>query len=168
MGRKVESISRAEDGPPPAQPERVKQKTPYPYDAVTKDFIRKKMLGFALCETRAYLYITDHTRGYAKGWDAISWSQFCDGQKDRNGEVIDRGVGFKKTRVKEAVQKLWLAGMIRVLWRDKKANLYAVTNPDDIEAAAKTAAAEQEEWLKTRPPDIGKRKPKNDPLKVAV
>jgi hypothetical protein len=148
--------------------ERVKQRTPYPYDAVTKDFIRKKMTGLGLCETRVYLYISDHTRGYAKEWDAISWSQFCKGQKDRNGEDIDYGVGFKRTRVREAVETLWLLGLIRVIWRGTKANLYAVTHPSHIAEEAENAAREHAEWLATRPRYIGKHKPKHDPLCVAV
>lgn len=147
---------------------RLTQHIPYPYSATTKDFIRKRMNGLGLCETRVFLYVTDKTRGYGKEWDAIAWSQFCCGQKDHNGEDVDFGVGFKITRVKQAVETLWLLGLIRVEWRKTKANLFAVTHPNHIVEEAQNAAREHAEKVAARPPNIGKHKPKNDPLHVAV
>lgn len=64
-------------------------------------------------ELRALAYIIRHTFGYGKHSDAISFSQFLDGIKKKDGTVVDGGCGVgSRSRLSAALKSLEEKGII--------------------------------------------------------
>lgn len=80
-------------------------------------------------ELRCLLYIMRRTFGFQKGSDKISLSQFENGIKDKNGKVLDRGVGLTRKSIIKG-----LAGLeeLKLIKSDKKGavNRYTMSLSD--------------------------------------
>src|SRR5918998_1070913 len=63
-------------------------------------------------ELRVALYIIRRTFGFKKDTDNISLRQMVDGIVKRDGQVLDRGTGLKKTAVTNALNGLEDKGVI--------------------------------------------------------
>ncbi len=66
-------------------------------------------------ELRVLLYIIRRTFGFKKASDNISLKQMVDGITKRDGEVLDRGTGLKKSSVAAALQGLREKDIITVV-----------------------------------------------------
>ena len=76
-------------------------------------------------EARCLVYISRRTYGFHKEEDRISLSQFVDGVKDKNKEVLDYGSGLSRPSVVEALKNLSRADLI-IIKRDTKGNYYKI------------------------------------------
>ena len=76
-------------------------------------------------EARCLLYICRRTFGFHRISDRISFSQFIDGIKSRNGEILDYGAGLSRQSVSEGLKNLIKAEAILVK-KTSKGNCYKI------------------------------------------
>lgn len=74
-------------------------------------------------ESKCLLYICRRTYGFQKKRDQISLSQFVEGIKDKDGEVLDYGTGLSRPIIVEALKHLSGAHIVNVI-KDKGGNSY--------------------------------------------
>ena len=87
------------------------------------DFLISRIPG---AEARCILYICRRTYGFHKKEDRISFSQFLNGIKSRNGKRLDYGCGLKsRASVNEALKNLIKSEAIFVK-KDSKGNYYEI------------------------------------------
>ena len=87
-------------------------------------------------ETRCILYICRRTFGFGKNKDRISLTQFTNGIKTKDGQILDKGTGLSRPAVVWALQRLVAAG---VVYSEKttKGTFYELNLNMNIEAAIK-------------------------------
>jgi len=95
------------------------------------------ILDFVVCripeaEARCLLYICRRTFGFHKESDRISFSQFIDGIKTKDGKVLDHGAGLARASVAKGLKNLNLAGAIEIR-ETTKGNYYQINLQMDIE-----------------------------------
>lgn len=74
-------------------------------------------------EYKVLSYATRRILGFQKRQDRISLSQFTDGTKSRDGEILDRGTGLSTGTVKDCLKSLEFFGlMVKVADNDPKTN----------------------------------------------
>ena len=83
-------------------------------------------------ETKCILYICRRTFGFHKEYDRISFSQFVDGIKDRNGKTLDYGTGLVRSSVAEALRNLLYSEAILVK-KSTKGNYYQINLHMDVD-----------------------------------
>lgn len=92
----------------------------------------------SLCEMRVLLYVVRRTFGFKKDVDAISFDQFMNGIKTRDGRVLDEGCGIKnKTSLSKALKSLIQKDLLRrkqrlTLLQDQDVCLYALAVEGDV------------------------------------
>ena len=82
------------------------------------------------------LYICRRTFGFHKEEDRISFSQFINGIKGRDGKRLDYGTGLARPSVSEALKNLRQSNAIFVE-KDSKGNYYKVNLEMDIDKVVK-------------------------------
>ena len=95
------------------------------------------ILDFVVCripeaEARCLLYICRRTFGFHKESDRISFSQFIDGIKTKDGKILDHGAGLARASVAKGLKNLSLAGAIEIK-ETTKGNYYQINLQMDIE-----------------------------------
>jgi hypothetical protein len=83
-------------------------------------------------ESRCLLYICRRTFGFHKEADRISFSQFIDGIKTKEGKILDYGAGLARASVAKGLKHLTLAGVISMK-KTTKGNYYQINLQMDIE-----------------------------------
>lgn len=73
---------------------------------IPDDFFDHVMPHLSEAELKVLLYILRRTLGFKKERDAISYSQFLEGIKKRDGTQLDEGAGIKPTALKSALKSL--------------------------------------------------------------
>jgi hypothetical protein len=76
-------------------------------------------------EGKCLLYICRRTYGFHKEEDRISLSQFTDGIKDRDSEILDYGSGLSRPSVVEALKHLVKSGIVKVR-KDTSGNWFEI------------------------------------------
>jgi hypothetical protein len=76
-------------------------------------------------EARCLLYICRRTFGFHKSEDRISFTQFMEGIKAKDGKILDKGAGLARGSVNEALKNLIKSEAIFVR-RDSKGNYYQI------------------------------------------
>lgn len=84
------------------------------------DFLLPKI---PMAEGKCLLYICRRTYGFHKKEDEISFSQFINGIKKRNGDIIDYGTGLSRQSVASALKNLEFSGAITIK-KDRRCNRY--------------------------------------------
>lgn len=95
------------------------------------------ILDFVVCripeaEARCLLYICRRTFGFHKESDRISFSQFINGIKTKDGKILDHGAGLARASVAKGLKNLSLAGAIEIK-ETTKGNYYQINLQMDIE-----------------------------------
>jgi hypothetical protein len=106
--------------PEPASAETLTQSQPLPFvgfarpqGTIIPDEILDGMGSRPYPETMVLLYIARRTFGFRKDSDAISYNQFIDGIKKRDGTVLDTGCGIRSRKTLSAtIKALEERGMI--------------------------------------------------------
>lgn len=83
-------------------------------------------------EGRCLLYICRRTFGFHKETDRISFSQFIDGIKTKDGKILDYGAGLARASVAKGLKSLSTAGLI-VIQQTSKGNYYQINLQIDLE-----------------------------------
>lgn len=83
-------------------------------------------------EGRCLLYVCRRTFGFHKEMDRISFSQFIDGIKTKDGKILDHGSGLARASVAKGLKNLNLAGLIEVK-QTTKGNYYQINLQIDLE-----------------------------------
>lgn len=87
-------------------------------------------------EMRCLNYISRRTFGFHKEEDRISFSQFVDGIKDKEGKVLDYGAGVSRPTAAISLKNLKEADAI-IIRKDSKGNYYKINLEMDIEKVVK-------------------------------
>jgi len=89
-------------------------------------------------EGKCLLYVCRRTYGFHKERDRISLSQFINGIKDKNGEILDYGTGISRPCVVEALKNLTGAELLKTI-PTSKGNYYEIDlnalvdkSPDEV------------------------------------
>lgn len=85
-----------------------------------------------LAESMCLLYICRRTFGFHKDEDRISFTQFIDGIKSRDGKVLDNGTGLVRQSVSMALKTLEYSGAI-IIGRNTSGNKYKINLDMDVE-----------------------------------
>ena len=83
-------------------------------------------------EGRCLLYICRRTFGFHKEADRISFSQFIDGIKTKDGKILDHGAGLARASVAKGLKNLTRSGLI-VVRQTSKGNFYQINLHIDLE-----------------------------------
>ena len=84
-------------------------------------------------EAKCLLYICRRTYGFHKERDRISYSQFIDGIKNKDGKRLDHGAGVARASVNIALKNLTASGLIKMI-PTKAGNFYEINiDLDDFE-----------------------------------
>ena len=84
-------------------------------------------------EMKCLLYICRRTFGFRRSSDRISYSQFINGIKTREGRILDLGTGLSRQSVNIALRSLGFSGAIKVN-KQGKTNLYAINLEMDVKS----------------------------------
>lgn len=84
-------------------------------------------------EMKCLLYICRRTFGFRRSSDRISYSQFINGIKTREGRVLDLGTGLSRQSVNIALRSLDFSGAIKVN-KQGRTNLYAINLEMDVKS----------------------------------
>jgi len=76
-------------------------------------------------EMKCLLYICRRTYGFHKDEDRISYSQFINGLKTRDGKILDKGTGLARGTVAAGLRSLVAANAISVE-KNNKGNIYRI------------------------------------------
>ena len=87
-------------------------------------------------EAKCMLYICRRTFGFHKEEDRISFSQFINGIKSREGKRLDYGAGLARPSVSEALKNLNKSNAISVRV-DSKGNYYSINLEMNIDKVVK-------------------------------
>lgn len=90
----------------------------------------------SLADRMCLLYICRRTFGFHKDEDRISFSQFIDGIKSRDGKVLDRGTGLSRPAIAEALRYLVESGAVFVQ-KSRRGNTYKINLDMDVEQVVK-------------------------------
>jgi len=93
------------------------------------DFLRPQL---SEAERECILYICRRTYGFHKDEDQISFSQFVNGIRSREGKVLDLGTGLSRRSVAEALKNLYKAGAINTV-TDNRGNYYRINLSMDVD-----------------------------------
>ncbi|MCX6756319.1 MAG: hypothetical protein NTX85_03190 [Candidatus Nomurabacteria bacterium] len=83
-------------------------------------------------ESRCLLYICRRTFGFHREADRISFSQFINGIKTREGRILDHGAGLARASVAKGLKNLMNAGAIMVRGT-AKGNYYQINLNMDVD-----------------------------------
>ena len=87
-------------------------------------------------ESMCLLYICRRTYGFHKEEDRISFTQFINGIKSKDGKQLDYGSGLSRPSVNEALKNLIKSNVISMR-RDSKGNYYKINLEMDISKVVK-------------------------------
>ena len=76
-------------------------------------------------EARCLLYICRRTYGFHKKEDRISFTQFMNGIKSRDGKILDYGAGLARTSVSDGLSNLVKSGIV-LCTKTTKGNIYSI------------------------------------------
>lgn len=83
-------------------------------------------------ESRCLLYICRRTFGFHKDDDRISYSQFINGIKSIQGNILDYGTGLSRASVAKGLHNLASAGVIEI-FKTTKGNHYKINLQMDVD-----------------------------------
>jgi predicted transcriptional regulator len=87
-------------------------------------------------EIKVLLYAMRRIFGFQKRTDRISISQFCDGVKNKDGDILDRGTGLSPATVIKSLDKLIEYGLIIKVADNNRRNegtLYQLSTMPDVD-----------------------------------
>ena len=121
---------------------------------IVYDFLISRLPG---AEARCILYICRRTYGFHKKIDRISFSQFLNGIKSRDGKRLDYGCGLKsRASVSEALKNLIKSEAIFVK-KDSKGNYYKINldmNVDKVVQKVNWFRKQTKIGLKNKPKQV--------------
>lgn len=97
------------------------------FTQVPDEFIDRLAPDLTESELRVALYVIRRTFGFKKDADQISLTQLTDGIRRKDGSVLDRGTGMKRTAVVRALKGLEERGIIAALRITKQDGSHGTT-----------------------------------------
>lgn len=108
------------------------------------------------------LYVCRRTFGFHKEEDRISFTQFVNGLKKKDGKILDMGSGLARSSVNEALTNLEYSGVL-IIRRETEGNHYKINLNIDVEEVVRKTYQSRERLKKAR-----LLKPKQKRFKVLV
>ncbi|PIR96307.1 MAG: hypothetical protein COT92_01905 [Candidatus Doudnabacteria bacterium CG10_big_fil_rev_8_21_14_0_10_42_18] len=107
-------------------------------------------------EGKCLLYICRRTFGFHKDEDRISFKQFINGIKSKNGQTLDKGTGLVRQSVSEGLKNLAKSGAI-IVEKNSNGNIYRLNLEMDIEKVVQKIDQSRKQTasgLKNRPKQV--------------